>query len=289
VRVVRVFLMAIATVAGIGAGGAQAAHRPDNRWPVSICAPQSGPRFITTTLDQDPVFGPQFMMEPVAKSVRPRTTTRQAMRNFHEMYGPTTAAEDRHTQIRYGLVTNLLGGVASANAIDYVPMARRSRGWVVTDCDASSPPKGQGLRRRPATLVFVVADTPKPKSWGWIFQPKDHSKFGDSGPDDPFEHPRARKTPFFSAPWRIVARKKNGDVLLRYRTRPCYTFDHLTLEGTGKDRIAIAVILSSGPGRACPRPSATSPYAEVGHVEDRTTRRPQHLRTGMMPFRPESS
>jgi hypothetical protein len=236
-----------------------AGHGSSRRWPLSMCRRQAGARFTTTTIgDQG-----NMVAEPAAPGARPLLSAAAAYRHFQRAYGPTTRAQDRHTEIRYGLVSDVFEGPESDNVIRYVPETRRARAWVITNCTNASPPTHPGSLRH-ATVIFAVADTKAVKSWGWAYWPhhdrRQHPGF--VGPDGLLHHPRPDSTPFYSAPWRVESHAKNGSVVLRYMTRHCYTLDHVNVFAY-HGRYTVSVILSSGPGGHCPKPSATSPFTVI--------------------------
>jgi hypothetical protein len=254
------------------------------RWPQSICQRQSGHRFTTTAVgDRD-----NIVVEPVSRRVHPVLSAAAAYRHFHQMYGPTTPAQDRTTQIRYGLITNLYSGPVSANVIGYVPGLRRTRAWIVTNCVNASPPLDDSNPGN-GTVIFAVADTTKVTSWTWVFFPATgrNRNPGETGPYRLVEHPKPSSTAFYSTPWRVAARRKDGKVLLRYTPRDCFTLDHVNFSGN-KGRYEVSVILSSGPGKVCPKPSATSPYFEILPLEG-PIRTFLHDPTGPRKYKPEDA
>jgi hypothetical protein len=259
-------------------------------WPLSICAKQSGSRFTTTTVggDDHGLFE-GYVGEPAAAHVHPKISAHRAFRNFHKVYGPTTAAEDRHTQIRFGLTNDLDGGEASKNEIGFVPTVRRTHGWIISNCADAPSPRDYGGHFVGGTVLAIIADTRAPKTLGFIFLPKHPTMTNPGEQGGPAtQHPAAGSTPFYSTPWRVAAHRKGGKILLRYHPRHCFTFDHVNLDGAPPRATSVSVILSSGPKGRCPKPSATSPYVEImpGPHERFTTLR--HERTGKARFEPES-
>jgi hypothetical protein len=258
-----------------------AGQASSRRWPLSMCHREAGARFTTTTIgDQG-----NIVAEPAPPGARPLLSAAAAYRHFQQAYGSTTPAQDRHTQIRYGLVSDVFSGPESANVVRYVPETRRAPAWVISNCTNASPPTHAGSLRQ-ATVIFAVADTKVVKSWGWAYWPhhdrRQHPGF--VGPGRLPHHPRPNSTPFYSAPWRVESQAKNGSVLLRYKTRHCFTLDHVNVFAF-HGLYTVSVILSSGPNRHCPKPSATSPFTVI-----RPTAGPiksfDHQPTGLRKYRP---
>ena len=270
-------------------GSAAASQR---RWPLSMCAAQAGHRFTTTTVGgDDHGLSEGYLAEPTAARVRPQISARRALHNFRMVYGPITAAEARHTQIRFGLTSDLQEGPASGNVIGFVPFVRRTRAWLVSNCVDAPSPKDYGAHFVGGTLVAIIADTRAPKALSYAFLPS-HPMMANPGETtgELNKHPAPGLTPFYSTPWRVAARGKHGKILLRYKPRHCYTFDHINLDGAPPGPTSVSVILSSGPKGHCPKPSATSPYAEIKPSRfDGPFTKLRHERTGRARFEPESA
>jgi hypothetical protein len=279
------------SLAAHNAAAATAAKSSHPRWPQSMCKKQAGTRFTTTTVggDDHGLFE-GYVGEPAAAGVHPKINARRAFRNFHKVYGPTTAAENRHTQIRFGLTNDLDGGEASANVIGFVPTVRRTHGWIISNCVNAPSPRGYGGHFVGGTALAIIADTRAPKTLGFIFLPTHQTRANpgeQSGPTT--QHPTAGSTPFYSTRWRVAAHRKGGKILLKYRPRQCFTFDHVNLDGAPPRATSVSVILSSGPKGRCPKPSATSPYVEIKPGPHERFTRLRHERTGKARFEPESS
>lgn len=253
-------------------------------WPRSICNTAGAVhRFDVTAVGNKGAF----VVEPTGAHRTPILTPGEALRRFRRMYGRTTAAEERHTSVRYGLVTDSYEGLASAGVVGYVPESRRTPAWIVSNCTNAAPPKDDSHAAN-GTVLFAVADTRAVKSWGWVFLPHSH-RFrnpGEAGPATLLDHPKATATPFYSAKWSVAGRHPDGRVLLKYRTKQCYTLDHVNYDGTSSGTYEVSIILSSGPGRACPRQSSSAPYVEILPLEG-PIRTLKHEKTGPARFRPE--
>jgi hypothetical protein len=259
--------------------------------PLSICATQPGARFTTTTVGgTDHGLDGGFLIEPVGHTVKPTISARRALRNFHQVYGPTTPAEDRHTQVRFGLAFDLEQGPASASVIGYVPFIRRTRAWIVSNCVDAPSPKDYGGHYVGGTEIAIIADTVKPTNFGFTFQPT-HSTSKNRGEDavPTVEHPKPASTPYWSTRWTVAKRLKNGDIILRYQPRHCYTLDHVNIDGAPPGSVPVSVILSSGPHGSCPKPSATAPYVEIKPGPDGRFTKLRHERIGKARFEPENA
>ena len=257
------------------------------RWPMSLCRQQPGHRFGTTTVgDTD-----QYVGEPASKHRQPTISAHTALRNFHKVYGPTTAVQDRHMQVRFGLISVLTQGALSDNAIGYVPWVRRTGAWLFTNCrDPSSPANGYAGHHVGGQMWVVIADTVKPKFLSITWLPA-HPKGMNRGLDEiggRRQYPPPGSTRFYSTPWTVAARGSGGKLLLQYQPRRCYTLDHVYAEAIG-NRYHVSVILSSGPHGGCPRPSATAPYTELLPYLDTPIKSLLHLRTGHVTFEPENA
>ncbi|MFZ0715962.1 hypothetical protein [Mycobacterium sp.] len=271
------------------ADSAEPSHR---RWPLSMCTRQPGHRFTTTTVGGgDHGLSEGYLGEPAAAHVRPTISARRAMHNFRHVYGPITTTEARHTQIRFGLTSDLQEGPVSGNVIGFVPFVRRTRAWLVSNCVDAPSPKDYGAHFGGGTLIAIIADTRAPKALSYAFFPR-HPTSANPGETtgELSQHPAPGSTPFYSTPWRVAERGKHGNILLRYQPRRCYTFDHINLDGAPPGPTSVSVILSSGPKGDCPKPSATSPYAEIKPSRfDGPFTKLLHERTGKARFEPESS
>jgi hypothetical protein len=252
-----------------------------------MCHKQPTRRFDTTTVSSDG----EFFADPSRRHLKPTISAATAYRHFHREYGATTPAQDRHTEVRYGRISYVGSGPASANAVGYVPYLRRTRAWLITNCVNPSSPTAYGdPRQAEATMIAVITDSRKPNFWVFSWTPahQTNKNLGgreESGLNKPYPAPAS--TPLLSTKWHVVSRG-NGRILLRYRTRKCFTFDHVNVE-YGK-QADVGVILSSGPRDVCPRPSATAPYVSIKRAPGaRPFGRLHHLRTGRMPYEPESA
>jgi hypothetical protein len=233
----------------------------------------------------------EFIAEPVGGRRAPAISAGSAMRHFERLYGATTRAQDRNMSVRYGLITMATGGEASDNAIGFAPFLRHFPAWLITNCVNPSSPKGIGPHHVGGTMFAVIADTHSPKYWGFDWRPA-RPTLHDPGatvlPGTNIQHPNPNLTPFYSTPWRVAARSRHGAILLRYRTRRCYTFDHLYTEIIGHT-YHVSVILSTGPHHRCEKPSAISPYMSLTPTVGVPIKVLRHLKTGKIKFDPESS
>lgn len=163
-------------------------------------------------------------------------------------------------QIRFGLITDAESGEASANALSFVPELRRTRAWVISVCASPVAPARPDSGGRPGGLLvtYVGDKAPAAVIGGWYIAA--HNSTGGGGAGTGLGNPGAAATPLLSVRWTQVARR-GGRRLLRYQTRPCYTLDHVVTGASNPD--LVTVILSTGPGHACPSPSATGPYLEI--------------------------
>jgi hypothetical protein len=185
-------------------------------------------------------------------------------------------------RIRFGLVTDEEMGEASANALSFVPELRRTPAWVISVCGSSRAPGGPVSGGRPGGLLVVFVGDQAPATVIGSWYTEKHNSTGGSDGGAP-GNPDAATTPFLSVRWKLVA-ERGGHMLLRYQTRPCYTLDHVNTGASNPDEVT--VILSTGPGSACPSPSATAPYIEIS--EPRHTRL-KHGPTGSLALEPISS
>jgi hypothetical protein len=251
-----------------------------------MCRSESGSR-ITTTTTGDQGF---FVAEPPPPGVQPALSKAAAYRHFHRMYGPTTTTQDRHTQIRYGLISDLLQGPQSGNVIGFVPQTRRARAWIISNCTDAPRPRHTGASSSSGSVIFAVADTSSRFSWGWAWWPHRHRNRhpGFVGPNRLIHHPSPSRTPFYSAPWRIESNAKNGSVLLRYTTRHCFTLDHVNVFSNHHGRYSVSVILSGGPNGDCPKPSSTSPFTAI-RPDAGPIKEISHEATGLKKYRPDSA
>jgi len=259
--------------------------------PVSMCATEPGARFKTTTVGgTDHGLQAGVLAEPVRREVRARISARRALRNFHQVYGPTTAIEDRHTQVRFGLAFWLSEGPVSGNVIGYVPFIRRTPAWIVSNCVDAPSPKDYGGHFVGGTEIAIIADTPRPTNLGFTFVPP-HPTSRNPGEDasPSVELPKPASTPYWSTRWTIAARLKNGGVIVRYQQHHCYTLDHVNTDGAPSVPTAVSVILSTGPHGTCPKPSATAPYVEINPSPDGPFTKLRHERTGKARFEPVSA
>jgi hypothetical protein len=290
----------IAAPLAVGAGGTGHAEVTSERvttstgplWPASICTRSHSQRFATTTEgDQG-----EIVIEPAATGAHPVISEARAFRHFTTLYGrPISPAQTRHLQVRFGLVSDLSSGPQSGNVVGYVPELRRTPAWIVTDCvdaraPAEHPEPPRGYRSRGlGQLSFIVADTTAASSPGYEFVP--HHQRDNVGASGPYESPRPspRLTPYYSTPWHPTSYRRNGNVLIRYAPRRCYTLDHVNVY-SNHGIYEISVILSSGVDGRCLRPSSTAPYAEVRRQSNGgAIRAYRHERTGRARFEPESA
>ncbi len=255
------------------------------RWPMSICRRTPGSRFTTTTEgDQG-----NFIIEPASGHKRPLITPAVAYRHFLTMYGTQTKQQRRNTQVRFGLVSDLIQGPASNNVINYVPQTRRTPAWIISNCVNATAPTAASGGMGDGAVIFAVVDAKVPGTWGWAFRPAAHRN-RNPGLISPYQapHPSAQSTPFFSTRWWFVRRGKGGRMLIRYQSHHCYTIDHVNEFGS-KGTYTVSVILSTGPRGRCPKQSATAPFAEIGPARGAgAINRLRHAPIGHRRFRPES-
>jgi hypothetical protein len=255
-----------------------------------MCSREQGHRFTTTAQG----LNDTYLAEPPTTGSTPHLTSASAYRNFERLYGHLTDAERHSTQVRYGRITDAAMGPASNNAIEFVPMTRRASAWMISSCTIYTPPP---LEHRepgsPGTLLFIVADTAKPRSLGWDYDYTDKhgTRTGFSGGGDARGIPRPAATHYYSVPWHQVTVVPNRHkLLLRYRQIRCYALDHINVdEDVYADHgTRITVILSTGPNDSCATPSAIAPYMEAVAVPD-PFGRIHHGRTGALSFEPFGS
>jgi hypothetical protein len=300
--VLKAVLLAVVIAAplAVGAGGAGHAEVTSERvttsarplWPASICTPTHSHRFAARTEgDQGDI-----VIEPASAHARPVISATRAFRHFKTLYGRSVSrGQTRHMQVRFGLVSDLSSGPVSGNVVGYVPDLRRTPAWIVTDCvDARAPaehpePPRAYRSRGLGQLSLIVADTTATSSLGYEFVP--HHQRDNVGASGPYESPRPspRLTPYYSTPWHPTSYHRNGNVLIRYEPRRCYTLDHVNVFAH-RGNYEISVILSSGVDGRCLRPSSTAPYAEVRRQPTGgAIRTYRHERTGQARFEPESA